>query len=478
MTPGSLHAKNNEEKPHMKRLIFGGAVALAALVPGATIASAHASPTRHLGTPTKATTRAVPAGTFSANLDAAQEVQTPPVVSNATGTLTLRPSLDGTKLAFSLSAVGLGRITEAHIHLGAMGVNGPPVAFLFPDTMVGVDGEGFEVEGTLTAADLIGPLAGQTIANLVQAISTGGAYTNIHTIAYPAGEIRGQIQGAIAFTTLNNQADPTFNQLLGINNRGVIAGYFGSGAAGHPNMGYTLSSPYGQANYTNENFPGSVQTQVIGINNRGDTAGFWIAGNGNTAGFVEWQGVFASVTNPRTPHTGTTVNQLLGINNAGIAVGFYNTADGNSHAYMYNQASGVFFAISPPGAVSAQATGINDKGDIVGLAVSSTGTTQGWFLKAHRFSEFQFPGSSNTQAFGVNNRDRVVGSYVDGGGATHGFVLTGPTQNSSWQSVDDPNAVGTTVLNGLNDRGGLVGFYTDAAGNTNGMLVRVAQGLN
>ncbi|MBV9539511.1 MAG: hypothetical protein JOY70_11305, partial [Acidisphaera sp.] len=57
--------------------------------------------------------------------------------------------------------------------------------------------------------------------------------------------------GAVAapiytFQTLNNNTDPTFNQLLGINNTGQIAGYFGSGAVGHPNKGYTLVPPYGQ----------------------------------------------------------------------------------------------------------------------------------------------------------------------------------------------------------------------------------------
>lgn len=65
------------------------------------------------------------------------------------------------------------------------------------------------------------------------------------------------------FKTHNNNTDPTFNQLLGINNHGVIAGYFGSGTVVngklHPNKGYTLSQPYAQGNYTNENFPGSVQ---------------------------------------------------------------------------------------------------------------------------------------------------------------------------------------------------------------------------
>src|SRR5271166_6195288 len=56
-------------------------------------------------------------------------------------------------------------------------------------------------------------------------------------------------QPAYDFATLNNANDLTFNQLLGINNHGVIAGYFGSGAAGHPNKGYQLLPPYSQGSY-------------------------------------------------------------------------------------------------------------------------------------------------------------------------------------------------------------------------------------
>jgi len=77
------------------------------------------------------------------------------------------------------------------------------------------------------------------------------------------------------FATLNNQHDPAFNQLLGINNQGVIAGYFGSGAAGHPNKGYRLLPPYSQGDYANENFPGSAQTQVTGLNDGRTQVGFF-----------------------------------------------------------------------------------------------------------------------------------------------------------------------------------------------------------
>lgn len=108
------------------------------------------------------------------------------------------------------------------------------------------------------------------------------------------------------FETLDNAADPTFNQLLGINTGGLISGYFGSGAAGHPNKGYLLAPPYGQVDYSNENFPGSAQTQVTGLNDNGTTVGFFSdtnlgPPNDNNIGFFEQKGFFTAVVNPSTP---------------------------------------------------------------------------------------------------------------------------------------------------------------------------------
>ena len=279
------------------------------------------------------------------------------------------------------------------------------------------------------------------------------------------------VAAAYTFTTLDDQADPTFNQLLGINSHNVISGYFGSGQAGHPNKGYLLNPPYGQGNYVSENFPNSAQTQVTGLNNLGDTSGFWVTAGGTNHGFVEWNGVFASYNDPKTPHVAGSVNQLLGINNAGVAVGFYNDAAGHSHAYQVNQATGVFTAIKIPGAVSATATGISNLGDIVGFATDAAGTTTSWLKAGTTTIAFGFPGGSDTQAFGINSKNQIVGSYLDGGGVLHGFVLTNPLGPvSQWKTIDDPNGIGSTVVNGINTAGDLVGFYTDAAGNTDGML--------
>ena len=82
------------------------------------------------------------------------------------------------------------------------------------------------------------------------------------------------------FNTYDNPGDPAFNQLLGINNAGTIAGYFGDGFS-VPNNGYTFVPP---STYTAEIFPGSVQTQVIGVNGLTPptTVGFWADAAGNT----------------------------------------------------------------------------------------------------------------------------------------------------------------------------------------------------
>ena len=104
-----------------------------------------------------------------------------------------------------------------------------------------------------------------------------------------------------SFRTLDNANDLTFNQLLGINDFGVIAGYFGSGAQDHPNKGYLLEP--GHTRYINENFPGSVQTQVTGLNNRGVTVGFWSSTNMGVGmdanfGFVDVGGRFRNADFP------------------------------------------------------------------------------------------------------------------------------------------------------------------------------------
>jgi len=257
------------------------------------------------------------------------------------------------------------------------------------------------------------------------------------------------------FETINSPSDggDPFTQLLGINNSMIIAGYHNFFA----NQGFTLTLPAG---FTTENYPNSAMTQVIGINNSVTTSGFYVDQNGITHGFYHTSnGTYTNVDYP-----GTIFNQLLSQNDFQQAAGYYSLSVNNTtpdFPYIYDEVGGIFEVITIPGAVGgAQATGINNSQEKCGFFIDSNGVNHGWLLNFGVFLQLDVPGSTFTQALGLNNRGQVVGSWIDGNGLTHGFVYT--VSNGQYTSVDDPNGIGTTIVNGINDNGDLVGFYGTA----------------
>jgi hypothetical protein len=270
----------------------------------------------------------------------------------------------------------------------------------------------------------------------------------------------------LSFTTLDDAADLTFNQLLGINDEGKIAGYFGSGnpPAEHPNKGHTLSAPYGQGNYTNENFGGSQQTQVTGINNHNVTVGFWADVAGDNFGFVNQNGVFTDVVDPNGLNKGSggmTVEQLLGVNDHEKAVGFWTDSAGNNHSFTYDINKHRFTEVNIAGFASTTTTAIDNKGDIAGSVVGAGGNDVGFVKEGSKIVWLNGPSNAvSVQALGINNEREVVGSYVDTTGATHGFLYD--QAKNTYTTIDDPNGItgptGMTVANGINDKGQVVGF--------------------
>ncbi len=134
---------------------------------------------------------------FRAHMTGDQEVVEEPVITNATGQARFQLSRDGTGLQFRLIVANIQNVTMAHIHLGAPGVNGPVVVWLYPEgppaALLPGSTSGILATGVITHENLVGPLAGQSLEDLVDLLRTGETYVNVHTQQYPAGEIRGQI---------------------------------------------------------------------------------------------------------------------------------------------------------------------------------------------------------------------------------------------------------------------------------------------
>ena len=290
----------------------------------------------------------------------------------------------------------------------------------------------------------------------------------------------------ISFAAMQKPPIPTFTNLLGINNEGLIAGFYGSGNPGDPNQGFLLTP---SSTFTAMDFPpnsqnAAVQTQLTGLNDKGIVVGYFYNTNlgvpsDNQFGFFEKSGVFTEVNNPNTPglfgnpapQPGILIeNQLIGVNDHNIAVGFYNDVSGNSHGYTYDINTGKFSAnIDDPSGVSTVTAAINNKGDIAGFYTDAGGVIHGFLDNHGAFKTVDAPGATTTELLGLNDHGIAVGFDIVNG-VTHGIIYN--TKTGTFITLDAPNAVSTT-FNGINDKGDIVGFYADAAtpSNTHGLLV-------
>jgi CHRD domain len=139
---------------------------------------------------------------FRALLSGAGEV--PARDTLARGVAIFQLNADGTELGFRLVVANIENVFAAHIHCGAVGVNGPVGVTLFGGVPGGGRTNGVLAEGTITAPDAGNGCGWADIASVAAAIESGAAYVNVHTNDgidpantgpgdFPGGEIRDQV---------------------------------------------------------------------------------------------------------------------------------------------------------------------------------------------------------------------------------------------------------------------------------------------
>ena len=135
---------------------------------------------------------------FVAPLTGDEEV--PPADTDARGMTHFQLDRAGDALDYRLIVANIENVTQAHIHVGPAGVNGPVVAWLYPEgppaQLIEGRSNGVLATGTITADDLVGQLEGGTLEDLLDLFHDGEAYVNVHTSQFPPGEVRGQIRVA------------------------------------------------------------------------------------------------------------------------------------------------------------------------------------------------------------------------------------------------------------------------------------------
>ncbi|MFG0319140.1 MAG: spondin domain-containing protein [Planctomycetota bacterium JB042] len=118
----------------------------------------------------------------------------PAVSTKATGNGSFDLVIGGTTMAYEVKfpKKKLKKVTGASLNLGAVGVDGPVVVDLFsPDS---AQKKLKKLAGSITSADLVGPLAAMPLDALVGAIADGDVYMVVTTTKNPDGEIRGQLE--------------------------------------------------------------------------------------------------------------------------------------------------------------------------------------------------------------------------------------------------------------------------------------------
>jgi CHRD domain len=108
-------------------------------------------------------------------------------------------------LSFKINVANIDNAFAAHVHCGAVGVNGPVGVTLFVGAPAGGVFNGTLAEGTITAPEPGNGCGWADLAAMIAALQSGNTYVNVHTNDgvppinteagdFPGGEIRRQIR--------------------------------------------------------------------------------------------------------------------------------------------------------------------------------------------------------------------------------------------------------------------------------------------
>jgi hypothetical protein len=145
------------------------------------------------GDTTTSTSAGTPAvRTYTADLGGGNEI--PPLTTAASGTLTLTVAADGSSVNYVLKVNSIISLTVARLREGKVGATGAIIFTIYGGPAKSGLYSGTIAHGSFKAANLLGPLKGKTIDDLVALIEANSVYLNVGTQAHTQGEIRGQLQ--------------------------------------------------------------------------------------------------------------------------------------------------------------------------------------------------------------------------------------------------------------------------------------------
>ena len=143
------------------------------------------------------------------------------------------------------------------------------------------------------------------------------------------------------------------------------------------------------------------------------------------------------------------------IDSSGVTRGFVRFSDGSFSAPIVDPNDTVGFT---------EGRGINNPRTVVGDYVISDGTVHSFLLSGGTFTEYDLPGALQTNLLGINEPGDLTGTFDPGNGIFQAFIDRGGTITS--YSV--PGAAATLAYEMNNNKKLTVGYFVDAAGVLHG----------
>jgi hypothetical protein len=143
------------------------------------------------------------------------------------------------------------------------------------------------------------------------------------------------------------------------------------------------------------------------------------------------------------------------IDSSGVVRGFVRFSDGSFSAPIVDPNDTVGFT---------EGRGINNARTVVGDYVISDGTVHSFLLSGGTFTEYDLPGALQTNLLGINEPGDLTGTFDPGNGVFQAFIDRGGTITS--YSV--PGAAATLAYEMNNNKKLTVGYFVDAAGVLHG----------
>jgi probable HAF family extracellular repeat protein len=232
----------------------------------------------------------------------------------------------------------------------------------------------------------------------------------------------------------------------------------------------------GVSKFKDVNAPGAMETDTYAVNNFGVIAGDYVDSsqvqhgmilNGKSLTTVDRAGCLT------TPGHGAIA--LFGLTSKQVAIGWcFDTNQQTEVAFEYNH--GRITPITISGAVSVQAQGINDAGQVVGAYLDEAGLQHGFLLTGAKLTRLDVPGHNTPAAWSINNRGLISIYAINNNSGHHDSFLTTNGRTYTTVNVRIPGVrVTDSLIHGLNnpistDSADRVYTYIDSSGQEHGAM--------